>query len=168
MIAPPNQIYTNPEAYALEVLKQKLSFEAQKASQQSMLEYTAMKSFLGQGQMIFCIPCGGFGGESSEINYNLQSPMQCAMTCQPNTMPSPQHNANQPPIPLRSAQTTLNFQQTPLQTSGQSAPPLRPLPPPPIQQTSQQSSLIVSFRNTPQKHIPFQPGKAYIFNLAGR
>ena len=154
MIASRNEVYSNPETYSLEVLKQKLAAEAQRAAQRSMLEYTAMKSFLGQGQMVFCIPCGG---APSEVNYNLL-PMQCSMSCQPYVMPPAQLNPNQQCIPLGASQTTQNFQQIPIQACGQPAVSSAPTQPPP-----QHSTLTVFFRNSPQKNKPFQPGKMLFF-----
>lgn len=153
MITSPNQIYSNPEAYALEVLKQKLTAEAQKAAQQSMIEYTAMKSFLGQGQMIFCIPCGG-GSTLDQSGNTLQQQFQCpAVNCSPCAVSLPQPAANRSPSPIRATQTQQNFQQIPLQRSTQ--PASQPSGP----QQSLQTTLQVSFRNVPQKPTPCLPGK---------
>lgn len=151
MITSPNQIYSNPEAYALEVLKQKLTAEAQKAAQQSMIEHTAMKSFLGQGQMIFCIPCGG---GPSEPGTTIQSQLQCpAVNCSPCTVSLPRPNVNRSPSPIRATQTQQNFQQIPLQENNQTA-----ATPVAAAQSNNQPALQVSFRNVPQKPMPCSPG----------
>ena len=54
-----NSFYNNSEAYAFEILQQKLFKEAQRSAQQTLMELSALKSFLAQGQLLYCIPFGG-------------------------------------------------------------------------------------------------------------
>ncbi|KAK6633323.1 hypothetical protein RUM43_000890 [Polyplax serrata] len=154
-----NSFYSNAEAYAYEILQQKLLKEAQRSAQQTMMELSALKSLLGQGQFIYCIPFGGGCPASTPLSlpfYNLNGLGPSEPPCilpEPTNFPMlPSHTPqcpNNPPCTSTAAQTSVATQPT-------SSTPPRPASP---NHRTGQSIVQVNVKNAQSKFISNKPGQ---------
>lgn len=146
-----NSLYANAEAYALEILQQKMLREAQRSAQQTLMELSTLKSFLGQGQFVYCLPLGGVGPPDPPLHFPY-IPFNGCINTQPCVTPELYHPTPQilpPQLPTISGchTTSTGISYNPNHTP---APPNRAMT---------QSVVKVNVKNGQSKLVSHKSGK---------